>query len=152
MEELHWEILEYQPKERPQDWYWAVGVITVALALAAFIFSSIILALFILIAGSTLILFALRDPDMISVTLKKRGLAINNKMYLFKVFDSFWIEENENPPLIILKSEQIYSPPILIPIGEGVDLEDVRYLLGEYLDEEEMVVPLSRKVLEFLGF
>lgn len=152
MEPFQWQELEYQNKERPQDWYWAIAVITVASSLGAVIFVNIIFALFILLAGGTLILFSLRDPDVITVNIDRRGVAVNDKLYPFNVFDSFWIEERENPSVIILKSEQVYSPLILIPIAEEIDPDEVREYLVEYLDEEEMLVPFSRKILEFLGF
>lgn len=152
MEPFQWQELEYQNKERPQDWYWAIAVITVASSLGAVIFVNIIFALFILLAGGTLILFSLRDPDVITVNIDRRGVAVNDKLYPFNVFDSFWIEERENPSVIILKSEQVYSPLILIPIAEEIDPDEVREYLVEYLDEEEMLVPFSRKILEFPGF
>jgi len=152
MDSFTWTIAEYEPKERSHDWYWAVGIITVALAVAAYIFSSIILVLFIALAGGTVILFALRDPDELSVTINERGVRVNNKLYPFPQFDSFWVEdETEDPPLIILKSEQVYSPLILIPVSENIDPDDVREYLVEHLDEEELAVPFSRKIMEYLG-
>jgi len=152
MNTFEWETLEYQSKERPQDWYWAVAVIVVALAIASFIFVNFILSIFVVLSGATLILIALRDPDVITVAINDRGVQVNQKLYPFPVFDSFWVEENEEVPLIILKSEQVYTPLILVPIAEGIDLEELRDFLVEYLDEEELEVPLSRKVLEYLGF
>ena len=152
MEPLSWQEFEYQNKERPQDWYWAVVVITIAASLASLVFVGIIFALFIFLAGGTVILFALRDPDVINVYIDSHGVVVNGKLYQFRLFDSFWVEEREEPTLIILKSEQVYSPLILIPVADEIDPDDVRELLIEYLDEEEMLVPFSRKIMEFLGF
>ena len=149
---MQWEVPEYENKKRPQDWYWAVSVIVVALAIAALIFANAILSLFVFLAGATLILFAIRDPDMLLVSLTEQGVIVNNKLYPFAVFDSFWVEEHEQPVLLILKTEQVYSPLVLIPLHDTVEPDSVREYLLEYIDEEEIDVPLSRKILEFLGF
>lgn len=149
---MEWEIEEYQPRERGQDWYWAIGVVTLALSVAAFIFSdTFMLALFILVAGGTLMLFAMRDPDIITVRVTDRGVRVDDKLYPFPVFDSFWVDEDEAPSVLILKTEQVYSPLIVLPIATDIDHEALRDMMLEYLDEEEMNVPLSQKMLEFIG-
>ena len=38
-EKINWSALEYEVKERSQDWFWALGIIVATSAVAAIIFS-----------------------------------------------------------------------------------------------------------------
>ena len=48
---IEWDAHEYEHKERNRDWFWAVGIISVSLAVVAVIFGNIIFAILILRSG-----------------------------------------------------------------------------------------------------
>lgn len=149
--EISWEAPEFIPHEKGPDWYWAVGVIAITLAVAAIMFGNILFALVILAGSLTLTLQASRDPDMISFTLDEDGVQAGDTLYPYSSLKSFWVENNPHEQKILLQSEKVWMPYIVVPIAE-IDPEEVRNFLIEYLPEEEHQEPLSQKVMEYLGF
>ena len=60
-----WEAHEYIFQEKTSDWYWAVGIIAVSLAVLLIIFGNVLFALVVLIGSFTLSIFAARRPDLV---------------------------------------------------------------------------------------
>ncbi len=149
MPPIEWKILEYQEKYRGADWFWAVGIIVVAIALSAVILENILFAVFIIVAGVALVLQAIRKPRPISVRVGENGVLIEKTLYPYETLDAFWIEEDENN--LILKSKKALVPYIVVPIGT-VDKNRLHKYLSVFLDEKEMHESLAQKIMEYLGF
>ena len=158
--QLEWSAFEYHYHPKTVDWYWAVGIIAVSVAVTSIIFSNILFAFFILISAAALCIVSSKKPQMLSCEISDRGVIVNNNLYPFTTLESFWVEEHghlqelNNPhhtPKIILKSKKIFMPYILLPI-DGVEPEEVRDTLLIFLPEEEHMEPLSQKLMERLGF
>lgn len=137
--------------EKKSDWYWAVGIITLALAVVAFLFGQIITGIFVVVAAATLVLHASRPPKVIYHEINDRGIVIDDVLYPFLTLDSFWIPHDELPPKILLKSHKIFMPYIIIYIDE-VDPERVREIMLRYIAEREHREPVLKHILEALGF
>jgi hypothetical protein len=148
---ISWNAPEHFHVEKTPDWYWAVGIITLALAVVAFIFGSIITGIFILVAAVALVLHASRPPRIVYHEVNDRGLVIHDRLYPFLSLDSFWIPHDEFPPKIILKSRKLFMPFIIIFIDE-IDPEEVREVMLRYIAETEHHEPFLKFVLERLGF
>ncbi len=151
-DKLSWKILEFKKKERTVDWYWAVIIIAISLAVIAFILGDGLFSIFITIATIILLLASRREPEWIGVEINKQGFIFGKDTYPFATLDEFWVEiANTHTPKILLKSKKVFMPLIVIPIHEHDHL-DVREYLLKYLPEKEMHEPLSQKVMEKLGF
>ncbi|MBU6232049.1 MAG: hypothetical protein KGI45_00640 [Patescibacteria group bacterium] len=148
---IAWSAPEHLYTEKSPDWYWAVGIVTLALAVVSFIFGDIITSIFILVAAVALVLHAARPPRNIYHEINDRGIIIHDRLYSFLELDSFWIPHQGLPPKIILKSRRLFMPYIVIFIDE-VDPEDVRAVLLRYIAETEHHEPLLKHLLERLGF
>ena len=59
---ISWSAPEHLYVEKHTDWYWTVGIITLALAAVAFIFGQVITGILILVAALALTLHASRPP------------------------------------------------------------------------------------------
>ncbi len=152
MNKLSWQILEYKKREKTVDWYWAVGVIAVSLAIIAVIMGDGLFSIFIIIATAILLTFSSREPRTFEVSVDKRGIIVGAESYPFATLEDFWVDISEhNNPKILLKSKKLIMPLIVIPI-EDYDHMDIRDFLLEYLPEKEMHEPLSQKIMEGLGF
>jgi hypothetical protein len=152
MPKLTWQALEYKKKEKTVDWYWAVAVIVLSIAIIAIILGDGLFAIFIIVATITLLIFSAREPQWFEVTIDPRGFVIGRDHYPFANLDEFWVDITEkDSPKLILKSKKLTSPLIIIPI-EGHDHLDVRAFLLNYLPEAELHEPLSHKIMERLGF
>lgn len=150
---IQWQAHEYEYIEKDTNWFWAVGIITAALALVAILVGNILFALVILLAGFTLSLHAARKPDIVNFEINPKGVKVDATLYPFSTLESFWVDElNEINPKIIFKSEKPFMPVIILPMPAETDPEDIREYLRYYLEEEEMYEPLSHKLMEYLGF
>lgn len=149
---MEWEAHEYEHKERGSDWFWAVGIIAVALAVTAVILGNIIFGILILIAAFALTLFINRVPHGVHVVVDERGITREKVHYPYATLKSFWIDIEHSHPKILLRSEKIFMPLIIIPLDKEVDMEELRGILSNFLDEEHHSLPFVEKVLEYLGF
>jgi len=150
---ISWQGYEYTHHEKSSDWFWALGIVALSSAVTAIIFKNILFALLILIGAFTVALFAAKKPHLIHFEVTRRGVSIDDVLYPFTTLESFWIDEDEHGHLsLILKSQRVVMPYIIIPLSEAIEFEDIRNVLLEKLDEEELNEPISHKILEFFGF
>ncbi|MEK7609872.1 MAG: hypothetical protein AAB470_02000 [Patescibacteria group bacterium] len=146
-----WSAPEHLYVEKKPDWYWAVGIITLALAAVAFIFGNIITGIFVVVAAIALVLHASKPPRTVSYEINDRGIVAGDILYPFLSLESFWIPHDEFPPKLIIKSRKLFMPFIVIYIDE-IDPEQVREVMLTYIAETEHREPLLKHVLEMLGF
>jgi len=149
---LEWDAHEYEHKERSGDWFWAVGIIAVALALVSIIFGNIILAILILIGTFTLTLFAKRSPDNLHVVVDEKGVTRNRVHYPYSTLHSFSIDTDHPHKKIILRSKKLLMPLITVPLSDEVDAEELHDYLSQSLPEEFHTLPFIEKILDHLGF
>ncbi|MGC9605395.1 MAG: hypothetical protein ABSF56_01380 [Minisyncoccia bacterium] len=137
-------------KKRP-DWYWAVGIVTLALAAVSFMFGEVLTGIFIVVAAVALVLHASKPPQNVYYEVNDRGIVFDEKLYPFLSLDSFWIPHDEFPPKVLLKSRKLFMPLIVAYISD-VDPEEVREVLLKYIAETEHNEPFLKRFLEWLGF
>ncbi len=150
-EGLKWKAPEHPFWHKSGEWYASVAIIGGALAISAAIFSNIILAILISVATIALLLIETIPPKEINVSITKGGVVIGPYRYPFTTLESFWINEMEDPPRLLLKSKKFFSPLLVIEII-GVKEEDVKKHLGQYLEEEEIYEPFFHWLMERMGF
>lgn len=150
---IRWNAFEYEHTEKGSDWFWALGIITISAAGAAFALGNILFGILILVGAFSLALFANRHPDLIQFEINERGVVIGDTLYPYTTLDSFWIEDTVQTaiPKIIIKSKKVLMPYIIIPF-EHNDSTSIHDYLSEYIKEEEHNEPLSHKILEYFGF
>jgi hypothetical protein len=149
---LDWKAYEYRFQEKTPDWYWAVGIIAISVAVTAVLFHNVLFAILVILGAFTLSLYAHRKPDRILCRLTDREIRFGKNIYTYSNLDSFWIESDYGDPRIVIKSKKTVMPYIVIPIGSEIAPNNVRHFLSRYLREEEHHEPLSHKIMEFLGF
>lgn len=148
---LEWDAPEHHHTEKNNDWYWAVGIITLTAVALCFIFGNVIFGIMILVGVFALVIKASKRPTILHVEISDRGVTLDNVLYPFLTLESFWIDAHEEPRKLIIKSVKTFMPYLTIHI-EGVDPEKVRDLLLTYIAETEHHEPLSQKLLERFGF
>lgn len=149
---IEWDAHEYEHKERSPDWFWAIGIIAVSIAIAAVIFGNIIFGILVLISTFTLSLFASRPPSTLHVSVDERGITRGKIRYPYQTLQSFWIDTEHPHKKIILQSEKMFMPLITVPLGDEVDVEQLHEKLLLSLPEEFHNLPFVERVLEYLGF
>src|SRR3989344_8453929 len=100
---IEWDAHEYEHKERSSDWFWAVGIVSVSLAVAAIILGNIILGILILISAFALSLFANRPPNILRIVVDEKGVTRGRVRYPYSALESFWIDTEHLHKKIILR-------------------------------------------------
>lgn len=148
---ISWEAHEYEHKERTTDWFWAVGIVAVAGAVASIIFGNVIFGILLILCVFSLVLFINRPPEIIEVALTEHGIERGTVLYPYSTLHSFWVDEIHPHKKIILKSKKIFMPLIVVPLGEASG-EQVRRTLIRMLPEEPLRLPFLETILEYFGF
>lgn len=148
---ISWAAPEHLYTEKRLDWYWSVGIITLAVAAVAFIFGNVITGIFVIVAAVALVLHASRPPRTLNYEINDRGIVAGDILYPFLTLESFWIPHDETPSKIILKSRKLLMPYIIIYIDE-VDPEEVRQVMLTYIAETMHREPILKHLLERFGF
>lgn len=148
---ISWNAPEHFHVPKNQDWYWAVGIITLAISAVAIILGNIITGIFVLVAAVALVIHASHPPRIIYHEINDRGIIAHDRFFPFLSLESFWIPHDELPPKIILKSRKLMMPYIIIFIEE-VDPEEIREIMLKYIAETEHNEHFIHKLLERLGF
>jgi len=148
---ISWQSPTHLYSEKKPDWYWVVGIITLAIAAVCIIFGQIIPGIFVIVAAVALVLHASHPPRNMTCEINDRGVIIDNVLYPFLSLDSFWIPHDEFPHKLILKSRKLLMPLFVIYIAE-IDPEQVREILLKYIAETEHREPFLKHVLDGFGF
>lgn len=147
-----WDAHEYEHKERSSDWFWAVGILSISVAVAAVIAGNIILGVLVLVAAFALSIFVGRPPRDIHVAIDEKGIRRGGVLYPYSTLESFWLDTEHPHKKIILKSEKVLMPLIVVPLGDEVDVDGLHENLSSVLKEEFHSLPFVERILERLGF
>jgi hypothetical protein len=149
---IAWQAPEYEPRERSTDWFWAVGIISIGLAVASIIMGNLLFGILIILASFTLSMFAARPPEILDVVIDEMGIRVGDRLYPYKGLESFWIE-TEGDQKILVKSQKLLMPYIVVPIPDGeLDIEAIHRLLSAHIPEAFHAESPLEKILERLGF
>ncbi len=148
---LRWSAYEHEHVERSADWFWALGIVAVSVALTSILFSNILFAILIIVAAYTIGIIARTPPELVEFELSDRGIRVGDALHRYDEIISFWVEDElGKEPLLLVDTIKFMSPNLIIPI-EGIDPHLVRTFLQERVEEVPMKEPVSHKILEFLG-
>jgi len=151
---IEWEGREYDHSPKSADWYWALGIISVAGIVALILFGEYLLACLVAIAAAAIALHAAKQPPIHKFRLVEQGLVIGDELHPFENMSSFSFfddVEDELPPMISIKNESWLSPHLVISL-EGVDADAVYAHFVQNVDEGEHRHTLADLVAVWLGF
>lgn len=137
--------------EKSADWYWIVGIVSVTLAVISVLLGNTLFAILIIVGVFTLTLYSTKKPHMVSIELLPSGIKINDLVYLYTSLESFWIEEHELSPRILLKTTKKIAPYVTILLGDA-NPHEVRDELLVHLPEIKHSEPFLEKLLIYFGF
>jgi hypothetical protein len=126
-----WEGREYTFEEKGADWYWSLGIIATAAAIASVLFGNVLLALVILAAAGAIAAAAAKHARIHRFALYDDGVAIDDNLYLFSGMLHFSVLEYADetlPPSLSLKTKHFLAPHLLIPIVGHDPVEIYNYV------------------------
>lgn len=134
---LEWHSPEHHFDKKKSEWYWMLGIICVGACVLAFYFGNILFGILLIVAGGTVGLLSYKETKSVPIKIVDKGIIFGRHMYPWTSCRSFWIEdEHIHGARILLHPLSVFMPLITIPINEEVDLNNVRDLLLEFLEEE----------------
>lgn len=143
---LEWHSPEHHFDKKANDWYWILGVVCLGASVLAFWFGNFLFGIFIIIAGITVGMLSYKETKVVPIKITSKGIVFNKYLYPWMSQRSFWIEdEHTHGARILLHPTSSYLPLTTIPINEEVDLNDVRDVLLEFLEEEFLAESLIHK-------
>jgi hypothetical protein len=151
---FEWEGREYDHTPKSADWYWALGIIAAAAAIASVLFGNYLLAVLIIVATAALALHAAKIPPVHRFRIVEQGLVIGDVLHPFEKMISFSVLEDvegELPPLLSVKNENWLASHFVIPLA-GVDADAVYEYFLRHVDEGEHTHTFADLVAAWLGF
>lgn len=149
---ITWKAAEHNHAEKSSDWFWVLGILALSGALAAFFFGNFLFAILILVGAVAVSLQAVRPPRIFNYVVATRGIRVGDRLYPFGTLESYRLDDDdEQGPQLLIKSKQVYSPLIVIPVPEEY-ADDVEELVKARLPEDDLEEPLAHKLLELFGF
>lgn len=155
--QISWEAPEYEHHEHSADWYWAVGIVSVSLAVAFIIINNMLFSIIIILGMSILLFHAKHPSKIIECKLCKKGVSAGDRLYPWETLESFWILEGKNDvrfhrdPKILLTSKKTLMPHIVIPLTDSV-IDEVHQSLSHMLHEVPQAEPLPERIMRKIGF
>ncbi len=149
---IEWEAPEYNHFEKESNWYWAVGLLAFAMILLAMVLKNFLFAIIILIGAFTVMLYAARAPELINFALTPKGLRIKDRLYPYDSLHAFWISDEHNKRKIIIDSDRLFLPHIIVLLPDVVSDDEARDYLLQYLPEKRLDESLIDLLSDYLGF
>ncbi len=146
-----WEAYEHEPKKNSSDWFWVVGIITIAIIIICIMLDNTLFGIVVGLSVYLLAYYSNKEPQVIEVELGNIGIRVDKKAYLFESLDSYHIENKDTDPKLILKSKKFFMPLIIIRM-DGADPFLVDSEIKKHLKEDDHPEPFLHKLLNHLGF
>lgn len=153
MDSFRFTAPEYYHRHKTTDWYWTVSIVAVSAITTAIIFNNILFAGLLILGAFSLLMYASRQPKDHEIEINNAGVTVGKYRYSFSNLQSFWLEHNEHPRLLI-KSDRTLMPHIVILVEhlEEEEKNNIRNFLSTKIPEVEQTEPLLEQIMEYLGF
>ena len=150
LETLEWEAPEYNHKKRTPDFLWTIGLIALAIAIASIWFGNLVFAIFVLVAGASLIMFTIREPGQMNFAIKTEGLMVGKDKYEWKNIKGFNIIKGDPYGKLLIETSKYFLPVYAIPLPMSV-VEGVKVELSKVIPKAEIKESASMAFAEKIG-
>ena len=146
-----WTALEFGRTDRRPAWYlWAILIATALGAYLVYRQDWLRLAVLVMVAITTGLTLRMR-PREFEHRLTDQGVGVGKKFYPYKDFSGFAILISPEGAKLVLSPVRKLGPALSLQLG-GADVEKIRAVLSEYLEEKEMDEDLLDRMNRALKF
>lgn len=149
--EISWQAPEYEHHEKDIDWLWTVGFVGVLVAIVAFYFGNWSFGILAVMASATLIIFGMRPPEVLTITLNERGIKVKDQFFPIEKIKSFWVRNDGRDRELSIETDRFYFSYIVLHFG-NMEPEKVRELLLKKVQEKFHKKTLGDTLFERIGF
>ncbi len=148
-DEVNWRIEEPNFMPKTTEWFWALGILALALIVFSILLKNYLLIIIVALAVFIIYSNKNKKPELINFRLDNDGLYIEHKFYPYDGFESFWIFEahTDKERELALRHKRHLSPLLVVPFHNN-DEPRIRRILNKYLlesEEQESLIDLLRK-------
>ena len=141
---VNWQIEERQVNLRSSEWLWALAIIGFAIVIFGILLKNYLLI--IIVALSAFIVYASKNkrPENHDFRLDSDGVTIDEKLYSYENFESFWIFQSNE---IAFRRKHRLMPLLIVPFHDSLE-PVIRKILESHLpesEEEESFLDLLQK-------
>lgn len=148
-ESITWIVDAYEQRDKHPDWFWAVGIISVAVAVAAIIYNNFLFGVLVLLGGASIIYFGVKKPHELEITIDDAGVTINDVFHPYQEIKSFYVNVEEDQLYLVF--DRTFLSKVTIALGE-MSPDPVRMELIKHVDEREEKESVLDKFLDRFGF
>lgn len=146
---VEWTALEYEPKNRSNDWLWSVGLGALFLVVIFLYFGNFLFSIIIVLVAIVIILYARRPPMEINFALTTKGLRAEKELYPFNTLKDFAISKDSKK--LVIESSRVFFPRIIVPL-ENAPVAQIREELRRRVKEVEYEEHFLDALADRLGF
>ena len=151
IDRIEWSAPEYKHKEKSIDFLWSVGVIAIVLFGFAIWMSNYLFAIFILLSGSSLILFSVRHPQEVHFVIETNSITIGKDKYKWKDVKGFNIKKEDEYAVLLIELNKYLLPVYTIPIPLD-QASEIKQSLSKIIPNIDLEESKSVKFMEKIGF
>ncbi len=148
---VSWTTPEFVQQDKSPAWFWALGIICVALAIVSLLMKNYFFILIIALSAFLIYIQAKKQPRKIEIKISSKKLTIDEKDYEYSEFKSFWIFDDPQLHYLNLVSKKLIQPQIQIPLG-GQRPESIREILKKFIPEREQEETLTDIITRKIKF
>ncbi len=137
---LTWTTPEHIHRERSIDFYWALGLITLAASVLAFILRDGLFGALLLIGGGLYGYISWKKPSDITTIISDKDITIGDDVYPIAKIKAFRVMDIKGEKELVLQIAQTYQPIISTCVPEDIAYP-LRDLLRDMLFEDETLLP-----------
>jgi hypothetical protein len=153
IEKIEWSTPEYSHKERSNDWFWTIGLITIVSCIVALWLHNSMFAIFLFVSGSCLIMFTMRRPQDVTYIIETKGITMGKTLYEWNQIKSFNIKNHDydTHAKLLIETKKHFLPIYTIPISKEA-VNEIREALLKVSTQSEVNESQSMLFMEKLGF
>lgn len=150
---IEWSAPEYNHRERDNDWFWTIGLITIVAVGIALWKHNNIFAIFLLISGASLIMITMKHPEDVTFLVETKGLTMGRDLHTWKSIKSFNIKnlEDDDYAKLMIETSKRFLPIYTIPLPKE-KVDETKETLLKLIPRSEIDESPSMVFMEKLGF
>lgn len=131
---------EHTHYERSIDFYWAVGIIGVVLAVLAFILKDALFGVLIIIGFFLYGYSSYKKPVDVDVVITNKDITIGDDKFIIAKVSAYRILDIGDEKDVVFLIKRTYQPRVSVTLPEGI-ADSLKNALNQILEEDTTIVP-----------
>lgn len=142
--EINWHIEERPVNSKNKEWFWALAIIGFSVVIFSIMLKNYLLIIIVALAAFIIYTSNKKVSEMHYFKLNDEGLHINDRLFPYDNFESFWIFPSQE---IAFRRKHHLMPLLVIPFNSNEESQ-IENVISSHLpkvEEEESFLDLLQK-------